>query len=234
MSTSSVEPPLAATGWHVYRIVPSIFPPVSIFDRIAEPADLEIVFQIEAMPNDRLREEAGDISLVPLADRVVGPGSTPIMAAFTHLNPDGGRFTDATFGAYYAAREIDTAVAETKHHREDFLRNTGEGPIDIDMRVYLARLAGQLHDVRGANAPAGIYELNDYSASQTLGRQLRDAGSNGLIYDSVRATGGTCVAVYRPRCLSDCRQERHLTYRWDGSSITHVYEKREFVSSQAS
>lgn len=234
MSSSTVSvPPLVATGWHVYRIVPSIFPPVSIFDRIAKPADLELVFQLESMTNDRLREEAGDISLVPPEDRVVGPGSTPVMAAFTHLNPDGGRFTDSTFSAYYAAREIETAVAETKHHREEFLRQTDQEPIDIDMRVYLARLEGDLHDVRGDNAPEGLYAPDDYSAGQSLGRRLRDAGANGIVYDSVRAPGGTCVAVFRPRCLSNCLQERHLTYRWDGATITHVYEKREFVGAGA-
>ena len=31
---------------------------------VADPADLEAVFQIEAMTNDRLREEAGDLALV--------------------------------------------------------------------------------------------------------------------------------------------------------------------------
>ena len=70
-----------------YRIVASRFPPISLFEDVADPADLEAVYAIEAMTNDRLRQEVGDISLVPVEDRVVGPGSTPIMAAFTHLNP---------------------------------------------------------------------------------------------------------------------------------------------------
>lgn len=225
-------PPVAATGWFVYRIVPSIFPPVSIFDRISSPADLEAVFAVEAMTNDRLREEVGDITLVPVEERVTGPGSTSIMAAFTHLNPEGGRFTDTTFGAYYAALEIDTAVAETRHHREEFLKRTNEAPIDIDMRVYIARLDGNLHDLRNGHVPANVYDADNYSFSQKLGRMLRSDGSNGVIYHSVRAENGTCVAVYRPRCLSGCRQERHLTYRWDGQAICQIYEKREYQPSR--
>lgn len=232
MDISQFEPPLAATGWRVHRIVPSIFPPASIFDRIADPADLEAVYMVESMTNDRLRQEAGDISLVPIEDRVTGPGATPIMAAFTHLNPDGARFNDATFGAYYAGLELATAVAETKYHREQFLAATNEDPIDVDMRVYVAHLDGDLHDVR-TGAPEAIHDPGNYAASQVLARRLRGARSNGLIYNSVRHEGGTCVAVFRPRLLSGCLQERHLAYRWDGVRISDIYEKRRFDAEQS-
>jgi hypothetical protein len=233
MSSIDDQPSLAATGFDVYRIVSSRFPPVSLFDRISEAGDLEAVFAIEAMTNERLRHEVGEISLVPVEDRVVGPGATPIMAAFTHLDPEGGRFTDSTFGAFYAGLTLDTAIAETKYHREKFLAATQDGrSIDIDMRVYFARLDGDLHDVR-TGAPARIYHPTDYSASRALGRRLRSEGSNGIIFNSVRDEGGTCVAVFRPRLLSDCRQERHLTYQWDGERIANIFEKREFISSRS-
>src|SRR3546814_4091279 len=78
------------------------------------------------MTNDRLRDEAGDLSLVPPEDRVAGPGTTPIMAAFTHLNTEGSRFTDGSFGVFYAGLTIETAIAETKHHRINFLAATDE------------------------------------------------------------------------------------------------------------
>ncbi len=182
------------------------------------------------MTNDRLRQEIGDIKLVSVEDMVTGPGSTPIMAAFTHLNPTGSRFADFTYGAFYAGLTIDTAVAETRYHREEFLGATEAGrPIDIDMRVYAARVDGELHDIR-QGAPPSLHDARDYSASQAFGRRLRSEGSNGIIYNSVREEGGTCVAIFRPRILSDCRQERHLTYQWDGNQIFGVYEKRPFLS----
>jgi hypothetical protein len=194
---------------------------------------LEAVFAIEAMTNDRVRQEVGDISLVPPEDRVVGPGSTPIMAAFTHLNPEGSRFADSTFGVFYAGLTIDTAIAETKHRREEFLAASEAGrPIDLDMRVYLARLDGELHDLR-KGAPAAISHPTRYDASQALGVRLRCEGSNGIIFNSVRDQGGTCVAVFRPRLLSDCRQERHLTYRWEGERISNIFEKRELLSGRS-
>ena len=77
-----------------YRLVPSRFPPVGLFDRVSDPADLEVVLAVESLTNDRLRNETGEIRLVPPEDRVSGPGTTPIMAAFTHLNPEGSRFSD--------------------------------------------------------------------------------------------------------------------------------------------
>lgn len=232
MSSNALKLPLAATDLDVYRIVPSRFPPVSLFDRITETGDIEAVFALEALTNDRLRQDAGDISLVPVADRVVGPGSTPIMAAFTHLNPEGSRFTDATYGAFYAGLAIDTAIAETKYHREQFLAATEAGrPIDVDMRVYVAHLNGDLHDARDG-VSAAVYNPANYSAGQALGRQLRASGSNGIIFNSVRHAGGTCVAVFRPRLLSHCRQERHLTYQWNGERVANVFEKREYVPSR--
>ncbi len=97
-----------------FRIVPSRFPPLGLFEAVTDPRDLEAVYQIEAMTNERLREEIGDISLVAPEERVSGPGTTPIMAAFTHLNPEGDRFTNGDYGVFYASLTVETAVAETR------------------------------------------------------------------------------------------------------------------------
>ena len=209
-----------------YRIIPSHFPPISLFERVADPADLDAVFQIEAITNDRLRHEAGDLALVPPEDRVSGPGATAIMAAFTHLVPDGSRFTDGSYGVFYAAAEIGSAVAETRHHRTLFLSATREPAQEVDMRVYAVDLKAQLHDLRGGYPD--MHDPDSYAAPRVLARKLRDAGSNGIAYDSVRQAGGQCAAVFRPRLLSNCRQERHLCYVWDGTTIHTVYEKRPF------
>ena len=210
-----------------YRIIPSRFPPIALFEAVADPADLEAVFQIEAMTNDRLREEAGDLALVPPEDRIAGPGTSPIMAAFTHLNPEGDRFTDGSYGVFYVGLTLATAIAETRHHRAKFLAATDEPAQELDMRVYAVDLDAPLHDIRGAREvlPA-LYHPDSYAVSQGTARRLRDEGANGIVYESVRDAGGECAAVFRPRLLSNCRQERHLTYVWDGSEINSVYEKR--------
>lgn len=220
--------PVTQVRWQpCYRIIPSRFPPIALFEAVADPADLEAVFQIEAMTNDRLREEAGDLALVPPEDRIAGPGTSPIMAAFTHLNPEGDRFTDGSYGVFYAGLTLATAIAETRHHRAKFLAATDEPAQELDMRVYAVDLDAPLHYIRGAReALPALYHPDSYAMSQETARRLRDEGANGIVYESVRDAGGECAAVFRPRLLSNCRQERHLTYVWDGSTVSNVYEKR--------
>lgn len=222
--------PVRRVAWKpCWRIIPSRFPPIDLFERVADAADLEAAVELESLTNPRIRDEVGEIRMVPEADRIAGPGSSVIMAAFTHLNPDGSRFGDGAYGVCYAAAELETAVAETRHHRERFMRATRQGSMEFDMRVYVLDLAGDLHDIRGmADALSEVYDRHDYSAGQSLGRRLRDAGAFGIAYDSVRGAGGDCTAVFRPPVLSNCRQERHLCYVWDGERIGTIYEKREF------
>lgn len=209
-----------------YRLVASRFPPVGLFDRVADPADLEVVLAAESLTNDRLRDEAGAIRLVPPGERVSGPGTTPIMAAFTHLHPEGGRFNDATFGAYYAARELETAVAEQAHHRGIFLARTREAPGEVDLRSYLAKIDARLVDVRGwGRRRPDLMNRDSYADSQRFARARREEGATGIVYDSVRREGGQCVAIFRPRAVAPVIQGPHVCLVWDGRAITGWYEK---------
>jgi hypothetical protein len=222
--------PVVPVRWRpCYRVVPSRFPPINLFERVADPADLEAVFAVEALTDDRVRAEVGELSLVPPEERVSGPGAGYVMAPFTHVAPPGGRFTDGTFGAYYAARSLETAVAETTYHRARFLAATREPPMELDMRVLVATLDAPLLDLRGRAAEyPSLYHSDDYGPPQALGRAARAAGAWGIAYDSVRHPGGECAAVLRPRALAQCRQSLHLAYVWDGTRIATVYEKRSF------
>ncbi len=211
-----------------YRIVPSRFPPIALFERVADPADLEAIFALEALTNDRLRDETGDLSLVLPEDRISGPNTSAIMAAFTHVNPDGSRFTDGSFGVFYAGKDLDTAIAEVKHHREKFMRATNEPKMELDMRAYAITVNARLHDIRGLQDQyAEIYDPDSYSASQAFAIQLRNENSWGIAYNSVRDPGGECIAAFKPRAMSNCRQANHLCFLWDGEEIALVYEKRE-------
>ena len=80
-----------------YRIIPSQFPPINIFEKIVDPEQLEAAWYLESLTNDRLREQAGDLNLVPDEDRVSGRGSSIVMAAFTHIGRE-SRFSDGSFG----------------------------------------------------------------------------------------------------------------------------------------
>ncbi len=222
--------PVASIKWHpCYRIIPSRFPPINLFEEVADPEDLEAIYAVEALTNDRLRQEVGDIDLVPVDERVSGPGTSPIMAAFTHLNYDGDRFTDGSFGVFYAGLTVETAVEETEYHRAKFMLATKELAQELDMRVYAVDLDAGLHDIREMRETHNeYYDPATYGESQKLAIALRKTGSNGIVYKSVRDEDGECAAVFRPKVLSNCRQERHLCYVWDGSEISNIYEKSKF------
>ncbi len=220
--------PVETVVWRpCFRLIPSRFPTVGLYDRIADPADLDVVYAIEALTNPRVRDELGELPLVPRDERIAGPGTTPIMAAFTHLNPDGSRFSNGQFGVYYAADTRETAIAEVGHHRGVFLSRTAEPAIDVDLRLIAADLEAPLHDLRPLRETRPeIYDRDHYGASQVLAGQLRDGGSWGVLYHSVRYEGGLCVGVFRPRALKDARQSSHIALHWDGQRITHWFEKK--------
>lgn len=226
-SDDAYEPPLRWIRWRpCVRIIPSRFPPIDLFERVADPADLEAIYAVESMTNTRLRDEVGDLALVPPSERITGPGSSWIMAPFTHVFGPGGRFSTQEFGAYYAARSIDTAIAETSYHRTQFLAATAQAPIEIGMRVIHADVRAKLHDIRDDDPHhAPLHAPDDYTASQAFATHLRRSGSAGIAYRSVRHAGGECIAVFRPRALLKPRQGQHLAYRWNGTRIDAVYRK---------
>jgi RES domain-containing protein len=219
-------PPVKRIRWsRAWRIVPSRFPPIGVYDRIADPTDLEALSAIEALTNPRLREEAGALQLVPREHRLSGPGATPVMAAFTHLNPQGSRFSDGSWGVFYAAHDIATAVEETVYHREQFLAATAEAACDLEMRCYRTSVDSKLYDIRGGWASA--HDPDSYVASVALARELRALDANGIVYDSARHHGGECLAAFYPDVVAPCVQAQHLIYHWDGQRIAQVLEVSE-------
>jgi hypothetical protein len=67
---------LTAVQWQPsYRLIASRYPTVSLYDAIADPADLDVVFAIESLTNPRLRNELGQLQLVPPEERVAAPAA---------------------------------------------------------------------------------------------------------------------------------------------------------------
>jgi RES domain-containing protein len=218
------EPPLRRLRWSpACRIVPTRHPSVYLFDRVADADDFEALYALEAMTNERVRDEIGDIARVAAEDRLYGPGSGPIMAAFTHVNPLGSRFSAGAFGVFYAARDRATAVAETAFHHGRFLAATAEPPMHLPMRLYHVGIDARLHDLRTGFDDA--HRRDDYAAARALGARLQAAGSAGVAYRSVRHAGGHCVGLFRPRGARDCVHAAILLYAWDGQGFSGIYEK---------
>nr|WP_251031804.1 RES family NAD+ phosphorylase [Paraburkholderia strydomiana] len=208
-----------------YRVIPTRFPAVNLFDRVASPEDFDALYALEAMTNDRLRTEVGELDLVPREERRFGPGYGPIMAALTHLNPLGSRFSDGTYGVFYCARSRVTAIAETRYHTARFLEATAEPPMRQQMRLYTVVAQGEVVDLRGdPKLDLAVLSPDDYLAGQSLGRAVREAGAPGIAYPSVRDTEGECLAAFRTTLLRDCHHAAYLEYNWNGTSVDMVFE----------
>lgn len=209
------------SGVTVYRVIASRYPQISLFERVASAQDFELLYAVESLTNPRLRDEVGDVRMVAPADRVYGDGASCIMGAFTHppVSGQGGRF-NADFGVFYCSKNLTVAIAESTYHRARFLADAGIETTQIDMRVIRATLdTAVLDDLR--HHDRAIYHPTDYSASQLLGRRLRDGGSYGVHYRSVRSTGD-CIGVMRPPVLAHARHWRYLRYHFSGGAIAQV------------
>ena len=221
MATRRIDWPFA------WRIIASRYPPIALFERLtADTAVWDALIALEQITNPRVRDEVGDIALVSPDERVSGPGASYVMASFTHLNPKGSRFSDGTYGVYYAASEIETAVAETVFHFETFARDSNDPPRMEDMRVLVGALAAEFEDIAGLaeTRRAQVLDPGSYAAARAYARGLRDAGANGVAWPSVRRSGGECVGAFRPRAVGLPRQERHLKYRWNGERVDRYFD----------
>ncbi len=222
------EPALARVRWdRATRIIASRYPPVDLFERVdGDPAVWEALIAAEMLTNPRIRDELGEIALVAPDERISGPGATYVMASFTHLNPKGSRFSDGSYGVYYAAIDFPTARAETIHHFERFAQDSGDGIRDTDMRVVVGRVDERFHDIASLEGHhrTAVLSPDDYAPGQALGRRLREAGSNGVIWPSVRHAGGTCIGAFRPRAVQPPVQERHIRYHYDSKRVSAWFD----------
>ena len=223
-----VAPPLRRIAWPAAtRIIASRFPPVQLYERVSsDPATWEALIAAEALVSPHVRDEVGEIHLVPVEERVSGPGATWVMAPFIYRNPKGSRFSDGSYGVYYAARELRTAIRETAYHFGRFASDSRDGPRYEDMRVLVGRINNQFADVTSLppERRGRILAADSYADSQPLGAELRAAGSNGLVYPSVRDPDGQCVAALRPDAVGLPVQGKHLKYHWDGSRVARYFD----------
>ena len=215
--------PRARVRWRgAVRIIRSIYPPIDLFEDIADPADWPLLISAEQKTNPRIMENVGNLDLVPPGRRVGGQGASYLMAPFTHVSPDRPtRFSAGNFGVLYAARRFETALLETRYHHARFLARTGEAAGWVSQfREIVLEVHASLSDLRAVTAEASAELASDsYEASQHLGTTLKATGANGIVYPSIRHSGGECAALFFPDCAGSATQGRHLDYHWNGQSI---------------
>lgn len=218
---AAARPGRARLDGPTYRLIPSRFPPVQAFASVSDPDDLQAVMELEGWTNDRLVAER--LARLPREDWVFGsPCASVVMASFLHAAPAGQRFTGPALGAWYAACAVVTAILEVAHHLRREALNAGMSEMRGGYRTYVAALQGSFHDIRGmAAVRPELYAPDSYAASRDFGEAVRAAGGEGIVYDSLRHRGGTCVVAYRPRRILEVVQAEHyeLTVPLEGRVI---------------
>jgi hypothetical protein len=202
-----------------YRVISTAYPSIYLYDDLdVDPDEWETLYEIEAMTNPRMRNETGKLELVTKPKHIAKEGLSFIMSPFTHINPEGSRFSDGSYGIYYCAKLEETAAREVAHHRTKFMKNTNESAQTLVFRTIKATLEGKSFNLTKFDWP--WLKSENYSECRKLGKYAREK-IDFLHYNAVRHPEHTAYAVFQPHILKNAKHLRYLEMYWDGEKITH-------------
>ena len=197
-----------------HRLIPSRFSDESVLAVLGDnESQLQALFELEGATNDRLLGEANLLPGISVHELIFGVSYAHIVnAAFTHARPDGSRFNSPDRGAWYAGFELETSQAEVAFHKQRELQEINwREPESFTFDDYLADFRADFHDIHGDASHADCLDPNSYRASQRLAEELLANGSAGILYPSVRRSGGNCIACFRPALVNNVRKGRTVT-----------------------
>ena len=208
-----------------YRLINSKFPPVSVFDDVADADEFDALFELQALTNPRLQALAGNLSLLPREKIPFGiAGCSYAVAPFTHVNPAGSRFSDGRFGVLYLAENVETAISEVAYHQGQYWSQVPklayERFVFRALRCEFADIS--LADLTQLPTQHAIYHLDDYSTARALGNRLREQGSAGVQYSSVRNKGARCWGLFSPQYVTQMVQLAHYEMIWQNGRVSAI------------
>jgi RES domain-containing protein len=208
-----------------HRLIPSAYDDDSVLTRLTEDSgDLAALFELEGATNQRLLGEAGLLPGITVRELVFGVSNSHIVnAAFTHPRLFGSRFNGPERGAWYAGFSIETAGIEVAFHKSEELREIDWQEKETFLYSdFLADFRGEFHDIRRDSSFDKCLNPNSYAPSQRLAMELVDKGSAGVVYPSVRHSGGTCIACFRPALVNNVRKGGQVSVEFDNAQAAPV------------
>jgi hypothetical protein len=146
-----------------------------------------------------------------------------VNAAFTHAKPLGSRFNGPERGAWYAGFSLETAGAEVAFHKSEELREINWQERETFLYSdFLADFRGEFHDIRDDSRFAKCLDSNSYTASQKLAHELLETGSAGVVYPSVRHSGGICISCFRPALVNNVRKGGQISVEFENALASPV------------
>ena len=230
----AATPPVRECSFRgAHRLIPSKWSAGStvLAELAGNDAELRDLIELDGATNARLLGEEGLLPGIGIHELLYGVAYSEIVnAAFTHAAPGGGRFNSNLRGAWYAGLERDTSIAEVAFHKLEQLREVDWPHEEISTcDDYLADFAADYHDLRGGATRFARFlkpgPLPDcYQPSQQLAAGLLEQRANGIVFPSVRRTGGTCVACFRPALVYHVRRDARLEFR--------LHARHEFTANR--
>jgi RES domain-containing protein len=230
-------------GWH--RLIPSLFSEAgTVLDEIADSETmLADIIRLDGATNDRLQGEQHGLIGISTYELLYGvPNAHVVNAAFTHTNEWGSRFNDHTRGAWYAAKELETSIAEVTYHKARRLAQMVVPDLpdqrpDSDVSTYddwLADFRSAFHVLDPPEAFSDFLQPEPlpqcYAASQQLARRLLQQQSNGIVYPSVRRSGARCLVCFRPALVYNPRRSGRFEIAFQATSTGYQHRVRKFRS----
>jgi RES domain-containing protein len=183
--------------------------------------EFELLAEIEGASSGRLIAEERGFGTVNPDELVHGvPHAKFINASFAYAKPrEPMRFNPADRGAWYAALAVETCIAEVGFHLTKALADAGDFHAVVEYGEMLASMSGLFVDLRPLpNHPGLNMEVaTGYAAGNAVAVQARIDGHNGIIYPSVRHTGGTCIVALWPNVVQSVVQGGMVRLSWSGT-----------------
>jgi hypothetical protein len=202
-----------------FRLIPSRFPPVELYEPVAPKEDWEALKRIETLTNPRVREKEGAGLLLP-EDR--GVDQNWLVAPFTYPDPEPSQFSDGSYGVCVLAQSLHSALIISIRRREEFLRRTREGPTRLVMRVLKAPIKAKLHDL------TQCLEMNAEMSARQMVQRLRAVKSPGFTLVGPKGGKDRLAVILRPTAFKPpAVQAEHYCFLWDGERIHQIFAFKE-------
>lgn len=201
-----------------YQLIPSRFPTIEVYERLGDTELQAAAKTLEARTNPRLAAINQLPSLPKQGDKAASQYQNWNHAPFAYKDPRGSFFLGSTHGCLELASDLDTALALALLRREEFLGNTGEPAMALDMRVFSRRITGSFHDLTtlDPNLPS--------AERRKIGHQLHEAGSSGVLFCRPGFAEHRFVAIFDGALLPRAIQGAHYRFVWDGHKIKSIYD----------
>lgn len=213
-----------------YRLVNSKFPPIALFDDVASEEEFELLYQVQALTNPRLLAEAGRPSLLPRDEIPFGiSGCSYAVAPFTHLNPDGSRFSDGSYGVLYLADAVQTAIAEVRYHQQQYWEKVSGLKFDrfvfrcFRVEFSVPKKPEKFSGFSALRLPSShpVYDVKSYKDSRVLGAKIKELCPGATLhYQSVRRKSSVCWALFSPRYVASVKQNQHYEMVWNEQLVS--------------